>query len=156
MISDKDRILDRMRRLCSRREYCTADIRSKVKALVPEGEDCTEEIIRTLEADRYLDDMRYACAFARDKSSLTGWGSLKIRYALNAKGIPRDIIDAALEGVNPESSGERLDRLLSVKYASLKDDPQVKLKLLRFALGRGYGYDEAGPAVERVIQGKGK
>ena len=36
------------------------------------------------------------------------------------------------------------------KVKALKDDPQRRLKLLRFALGRGYSYEEVDAALVRI------
>ena len=134
--------LDKMRRLCSRREYCVTDIRSKlIKAL--EGDDQkVEEALKTLIKEKYIDDLRYATAFARDKASIAGWGEVKIRYMLSVKGIARDVISQALEEVDDAKASIRLQKLLENKFKALKDDPQCRLKLIRFAMGRGYSYDE--------------
>lgn len=136
-------VLDRMRALCSRREYCTEDIRRKtVQALPDYDSEVADRIIGVLKRDKYIDDLRYASAFARDKSSISGWGKTKIRYALGAKRIARDVIDEALGEVDAAKASERLVKLVSNKYASLENDPAWRTKLLRFALGRGYDYDE--------------
>ena len=37
-------------------------------------------------------------------------------------------------------------------FNALAGDPQMKLKLLKFALGRGYEYDTVRPLVEQVIR----
>ena len=92
--------------------------------------------------DRFVDDARYAAAFAREKSSIAGWGPVKISYALAAKGIDRQVIAAALEERDESASSARMESVLAAKYRTLKDDPQAKLKLLRFALSRGYNYDQ--------------
>ena len=61
---------------------------------------------------------------------------------LSAKGVARDVIIEALAEVDDAKASDRLVKLLENKYKALKDDPQCKIKLLRFALGRGYSYDE--------------
>lgn len=141
-MGDSTKILDNLRRQCSRREYCTSDVLKKaVKALDGDSEKA-RQIVDSLVEDRYVDDLRYASAYAREKSSISGWGEVKIRYMLSAKGISRDLIDRALEDVDSQRADARLEKLLENKYRTLKDDPQWKLKLLRFALGRGYSYDQ--------------
>lgn len=141
-MGDSTKILDNLRRQCSRREYCTSDVLKKaVKALDGDSEKA-RQIVDSLVEDRYVDDLRYASAYAREKSSISGWGEVKIRYMLSAKGISRDLIDRALEDVDSQRADDRLEKLLENKYRTLKDDPQWKLKLLRFALGRGYSYDQ--------------
>lgn len=147
---DKSRTLDRLRRLCSRREYCRSDVFRKAMDSLGGDREQAEEVVQTLAEERYVDDLRYASAFARDKSALSGWGEVKIRYMLSSKGISKDVIDLALEDIDTAKAESRLEKLMMAKYMSLKDDPQWKLKLLRFALGRGYGYDDVSEMVDRL------
>lgn len=153
MAEDKDmaRVTDRMRRLCSRREYCRSDIMSKVVDALDGDREQAAKIVETLVNEKYIDDLRYASAFARDKSSIAGWGETKIRYMLSAKGISREVVTQALEEIDDSRARTRLEKLLENKLKTLKDDPQCRLKMLRFALGRGYGYDEAAEALDSLM-----
>lgn len=150
-IMDPQKVADRMRGLCSRREYCRQDIMKKVLAALDGDADEAGRIMDRLVEEKYIDDLRYASAFARDKSSIAGWGATKIRYMLAAKGIDRETIAAALQEVDEGKASDRLEKLLSAKVRSLKDDPQCRMKLLRFALGRGYQYDEAAEVIGRLL-----
>lgn len=150
-IMDPQKVADRMRGLCSRREYCRQDIMKKVLAALGGDADEAGRIMDRLVEEKYIDDLRYASAFARDKSSIAGWGATKIRYMLAAKGIDRETIAAALQEVDEGKASDRLEKLLSAKVRSLKDDPQCRMKLLRFALGRGYQYDEAAEVIGRLF-----
>lgn len=150
-IMDPQKVADRMRGLCSRREYCRQDIMKKVLAALGGDADEAGRIMDRLVEEKYIDDLRYASAFARDKSSIAGWGATKIRYMLAAKGIDRETIAAALQEVDEDKASDRLEKLLSAKVRSLKDDPQCRMKLLRFALGRGYQYDEAAEVIGRLL-----
>lgn len=146
------KVADRMRALCSRREYCRSDIMKKVMTSLDGDCEEAEKIVGLLVSERYIDDLRYASAFARDKASLAGWGEVKIRYMLSSKGISKDVISCALEEIDQNKAGERLEKLMENKLRSLKDDPQVRLKLLRFGLGRGYSYDEVSSVVEQLLR----
>ena len=148
-----DAALARFQRQCARMEYCSRDIyRKALKAL--EGDaDAAERIVASLVADRFVDDLRYASAFAREKASLQGWGPVKITFQLRGKGIPDETIRAALADIDTVKADARLEKLVSDKYRLLREDPQCRLKLLRFALGRGYGYDEVAAAVEKAMKG---
>lgn len=150
-IMDPQKVADRMRGLCSRREYCRQDIMKKVLAALGGDADEAGRIMDRLVEEKYIDDLRYASAFARDKSSIAGWGATKIRYMLATKGIDRATIAAALQEVDEGKASDRLEKLLSAKVRSLKDDPQCRMKLLRFALGRGYQYDEAAEVIDRLL-----
>ena len=152
MKKDPQKVADRMRALCSRREYCRSDIMKKVMTSLDGDREEAEKIVGLLVSERYIDDLRYASAFARDKASLAGWGEVKIRYMLSSKGISKDVISCALEEIDQNKAGERLEKLMENKLRSLKDDPQVRLKLLRFGLGRGYSYDEVSSVVEQLLR----
>ena len=147
-----EKVLDRMRNLCSRREYCRADIMKKAMSALDGDREKAEKVMEILVAEKYIDEFRYASAFARDKSSISGWGETKIRYMLSSKGVPREVIDKALEEIDESKAMTRLEKLMENKYRSLKDDPQCRLKMLRFGLGRGYGYDEVSEVLEFLMK----
>ncbi len=148
------RVLNRLQAMCARREYCLADIRKKAAERLDGDKDAAEEIVSMLVKDRFVDETRYSEAFVSEKSSLGGWGSIKIRRALTAKGIPSDIIAGALSGMDHDKAGAKLEKLMGNKWRSLQGDPQARLKLLRYALSRGYDYDEIRPVADRLICGQ--
>ena len=67
------------------------------------------------------------------------------------KGIDRQTIAEALEYIDTDAAANKLDSVLAAKLRTLSSDPQRRVKLLRFALGRGYGYDEVKSAVDRLL-----
>ena len=147
-------ILNRLQAQCARREYCRADVRQKaLKAL--EGDVAgAETVVASLVADQFVDDLRYASAFAREKASLTGWGPGKISYALSAKGIDRDTIRQALEEIDGAAADRKMETVLRAKWKTLAEDPEGKLKLLKFGLGRGYEYNALQDLVKRIAKGE--
>jgi len=143
------KVLSRLETQCARREYCSSDMYSKALEKLDGNAASAAEVVKSLVDNGYVDDLRFASAFARDKASLGGWGHYKIRQALLAKRIDDSLIAEALESVDPEKASERLERLLEVKWKSLQGDPQAKLKLMKFALSRGYDYSE----IRRFVDG---
>lgn len=150
-VKDPLKVADRMRALCSRREYCRKDVLKKVMTALDGDVAKAEEVVGKLVEERYVDDRRYAAAFARDKASIAGWGAAKIRYMLAAKGVDREIIASALEEIDVNRADARLEKLMENKARSLKDDPQRRIKLLRFGMGRGYGYEEVSSVIDRIL-----
>jgi len=148
---DAARCLSRLQKLCSKAEYCRADIRRKALKDLEGDAEAAEKIVEALVADKYVDDVRYASAFAREKATLQGWGPVKISFQLRGKGVADAAIKAALEEIEPEKADEKLLKLLQTKARSLEGDPQFKLKLLKFGLGRGYNYDQVEEAVSKII-----
>ncbi len=149
---EEKKVLERLQRQCARMESCTFDVRRKALKAMEGDADAADRIVSSLVTDRFVDDRRYASAFAREKSSLQGWGPVKIRFQLRGKGISDEIISEALLEVDPEKAASKLDKLAADKYRLLKDDPQCRLKLLKALLSRGYGYDEVEAAVSRIMK----
>ncbi|MBQ1683185.1 MAG: RecX family transcriptional regulator, partial [Bacteroidales bacterium] len=52
------------------------------------------------------------------------------------------LIEEALDTVDIQAATGKLSKLLDAKAASLEGDPQKKFKLIKFALSRGYEYDQ--------------
>lgn len=146
--------LDRMKALCAKREYCEADIRKKLS-----GSPAADEIVDILKKEKFIDDSRYARAFVRDKSAISGWGRVKIRQALRSKGIENDAVNGAMAEMDGNPGLAKLSRALETKARSLADAPDCRYRLLRFALGRGFEYDEVRELVDAAVAGlndKGK
>ncbi len=98
--------------LCARSEQCSADIRIKAKRAGLSSDDI-ERVITFLTENRFIDDRRFAGAFARDKAAFSGWGPYKIKVALIMKHIPENIISEALESVPEESFSNSVERILA-------------------------------------------
>ena len=146
--------LSSLQRSCVKREHCRQDIYRKALKVAEGDIPTAQKMVEELVEDRFVDDARYAAAFAREKASLSGWGRVKISYTLRGKGISREDIDAALLEVDEGSANERLEKLLRGKWAVLQEDPYGKFKLIKYALTRGYEYnDELTGLVEKIVKG---
>ena len=149
-MDDFKAIKNQLEVLCAKREYCVSDIRRKALERLEGDRQKADEMVAALVADKFVDDARYASAFAREKASLQGWGPIKIRFQLRAKGISDAIISSALGEIDPDKASARLEKLLLNKWHTLQDDPQGRLKLIKFALTRGYEYEEIDPLVRQI------
>jgi len=148
---EEKKVLERLQRQCARAESCTSDVYRKALKAMEGDADAAGRIVASLVQDRFVDDRRYAGAYAREKSSLQGWGAVKIRFMLRGKGISDGIIAEALQEVDPAKAASKLDKLAAERYRILKDDPQCRLKMLKTLLSRGYSYDEVEAAVSRIL-----
>lgn len=145
--------LSRLQRLCSRAEYCAQDMYRKALKDLEGDSSAAARVVAALKADGYVSDARYSACFAREKSSLQGWGPVKIRFQLRSKGISEEDIAAGLSEIEAPKADAKLRRLVEEKYKLLAGDPQCKLKLLKYALSRGYEYVQVAPVVDSVIAG---
>ena len=111
---DKKQALSRAMALCSQKEYNEAGIRNKLKFWGAEPGDI-DEIVEELIKEKFIDDLRFAIAFARDKIRLNQWGRIKIRYMLSMDKVDHSIIDQALEEIDEELYADALQELLKKK-----------------------------------------
>lgn len=148
---DAARCLSRLQKLCSKAEYCEADIYRKALKDLEGDADAARKVLEALISEKYVDNARYASAFAREKAAIQGWGPVKIRFQLKAKGVEEGTIRAALEEIDRGKQADKLNKLLQAKARSLAGDPQFRLKLLRFGLTRGYDYDAVEAEVSKII-----
>lgn len=104
-----------------------------------------EEIVWVLEelkTQNFLNEERFARAFARGKFRVKKWGRLKIRQEMKLKGVPNDLIQKGLTEIDGDDYEAALRDLLEKKARGLKGEPMaVKQKLVRFALSRGFESD---------------
>ncbi len=151
-MEEYSKVLDRLQAQCSKREYCSSDIFRKAMTAFEGDRAQAERLLQSLVGDRFVDDLRYASAFAREKSRLSGWGPAKIKYMLAGKGIPRPLVEEALKEIDEGEADRKMRSVLETKYKTLAGDPQEKFKLLKFGLTRGYDYDKIAPVVEEILK----
>ena len=163
--------------LCASAEYCEADMRKKMSrwhiistTSTAEGEqsdmkfdadaddssdadsDIQERIINKLREEKFIDDARYAHAFVRDKFRYNRWGNVRIQQELRARKIDQCIIDEALEEITDDDNLDALRALIENKrrYVKGKSDYDIRCKLIRFAIGKGFQMDD----IMRVLDDK--
>lgn len=150
-MDEYSKTLSHLQNLCSKKECCSSDIFRKALSALEGDREKAAEMLDSLIRDRFVDDRRYASAFAREKSRLIGWGPAKISYTLLAKGISRNDISAALEGIDQDEADRRMRSVLETKAGLLAGDPNIKFKLLKFGLTRGYEYPALEPVVRSIL-----
>jgi regulatory protein len=138
-------------RLCAKAERSSGDARRLMYrwGVTPAEQ---QKILDTLIAQKFIDDGRYAAAYVREKVRFSGWGAHKIRAALSAKGISREIIDRALAGLEGEIMDTRLEKQLQRKAALVKASTpyELRTKLIRYGLSLGYDYEKVSAAAENI------
>ncbi len=144
--------LDRAQWLCSQREKCVAEIKLKLTQWGI-GTDDAQTILKSLVSDGFVNESRFALTFARDKARFNKWGPRKIEMALRAKRISNEDIEQALTVIQEFTSTENLTELLTKKAKTIKhkDKYDLKTKLIRFALGRGFEYGDSLNIIEKII-----
>ena len=134
-------------RFCAYRERSVLEVRTKLKNLGASESD-TETLINELIKENFIDESRYAKAFASDKFRFNKWGKVKIRQQLRQKQLDEDEIDQALDQLPKEAYREMIKSLVEQKLKTLPEDQELsqkKQKVIRFLLQKGFEYELIAP-----------
>ena len=128
--------------LCAQAEHCQQEMRDKMRRWELD-ETAQNRIVARLVEERYIDDERYARAFVKDKIRYNKWGRRKVQQALWLKHIDSEIQQRVLDEIDEKEYLDVLRPLLKQKRKSIRamSDYELRQKLVRFALGRGFGFD---------------
>jgi regulatory protein len=130
--------LNRLKELCSKSEKSEQEISKKLTDWGLESKK--ENIISILKKENYLNNTRFAHAFAVDKLRFNKWGKYKIKMLLRSKEIIDTIISDALSVIDDQEYRQIIFSELLKKKKSLKerDSYKLKSKIYSFGIQRGY------------------
>ncbi|HEX5191601.1 MAG TPA: regulatory protein RecX [Solirubrobacteraceae bacterium] len=147
----------------NRRERTVAEVRAQLQRKGV-SDIHADEAVRTLTEQHLLDDERFAEMFVADKRQLEQWGSERIRRALGARGIDRDVVERAL-ATSPDGSGNggagagddaELTRALALLQRRFPQPPQDRRdrdRALGILLRKGYEQELAIDALNAHARG---
>lgn len=148
--------LERAASYCVKAERCIRQVRDKLYQWGIRGGEI-DMIIDTLVERQFIDERRYACAYARDKHRFSSWGARRIASELRQRGVSSEIIREAIDELEDEYNiDEQLQTLLERKWRTISSDvPRRKAweQMTRYALYRGYEYDAIRPILVRLFEG---
>ena len=146
--------LARAAALCDKCEQCSPDIIRKLAAWGIPASD-TAKIIARLRQTRYLDDMRFARAYAHDKMAYSGWGRNKILQGLWAKRLGREYIEASCDDLDEEEYNDIARRVIRSKVRSLPEGLSTyenRMKVMRFGVHRGFEARLVSQIINRLVR----
>jgi len=149
---EREELLQRAMRVCSGREYCINDIVSLLERWGAKEGETTEWIINRLRSEKFIDEHRYSRAFAIDHFRHSHWGRVKISMMLKSKKVDPEAISAGLGAIDEEEYLALLRKILEEqkKKTKAKNRMDLKGKLLRHALGKGFESHLVYDAINRV------
>jgi regulatory protein len=142
--------LTRTERMCAHKERCQQDIKQRcVQWELPAA--WVEKIITHLKNNNFINDRRFAQAFAKDKFAFNQWGKIKIKTQLRHKGIGNEIIEDALGEIDDKDYIRVLEKLLRLKWTTTVGSVyERKGKTARFLQSKGFEYHLILEALDKV------
>src|SRR5918999_5264781 len=148
-MDDREREWERAIQLAYRavgsRERTVAELRTFLERKRVEPEAIDDAVTELTEAG-FLDDARYAQRFAEDKRELERWGSERIARELHRRGIPPDVIEAAIADRGREAELETALMVLGQRVPPPRNDRE-RDRAWRLLIRRGYEPELAYEAV---------
>lgn len=147
----EEKALARLQALCAKAEKCSRDADTKMRQWGLDA-DARRRVLDSLVRDSYVDDSRYARAFASDKACFDKWGPFKVEAALRAKGLADGDISAAIACVDEERWAEAAEAVVAAKVRQLKaaGDADWRPKAVRHAMQRGFAAAVAVAIADRL------
>lgn len=135
-------MLEKMRKYCVYQERSHQEVRYKLVNIGARG-DALEKIMGQLIEEGFLDEERFARAYARGKFRTKQWGKRKILQELERRNIGTYLQNKAMEEIDDDEYREVLLTILRKKQESISrfSQPEQKLRLFKFAFQRGFEAD---------------
>ena len=111
--------------------------------------------VKYLTENKFIDNARFADAFAADKFRFAKWGAHKIAAALRHKHIDEHHINTALSHVaGPEREKQMaVDEMAKKLRGFDRNEPKqiIWQKLMRFGMAKGYRAETCKEAISRLF-----
>ncbi|MCY7310773.1 MAG: RecX family transcriptional regulator [Chitinophagaceae bacterium] len=135
----KEQALQKLKHYCAYQERCHSEVKEKLYNLGVWKKE-HDEIIASLIEENYLNEERFAVAFAGGRFRIKQWGRVKIKYELKQKQVSDYSIKKALKQIDETDYFKVLNKLAKEKYTSLKSEQHLirKKKTINYLIGKGF------------------
>ena len=146
----KEQALQKLKHYCAYQERCHSEVKEKLYNLGVWKKD-HDEIISALIEENYLNEERFAIAYAGGKWRVKQWGRVKIKYELKQKKVSEYCIKKALQQISEEEYLAVIKKMADEKYASLKAEQYLvrKKKTMDFLIRKGFEMDLVRKVIEK-------
>ncbi|HOW30134.1 MAG TPA: regulatory protein RecX [Bacteroidales bacterium] len=123
---------------CAAQERCLDEMRIKLRQWGV-SDTLIQTTLEKLTNEGFIDEQRFATAFARGKFRLLEWGKVKIAMELKARKIPLALINKALDEIEETDYRDTIKSLLFKRFHG-KNNPSREeiMKTTNFLIGKGF------------------
>lgn len=131
--------LTKIYRYCAYQERSHREVKNKLYEYGLRSAE-VDEILAQLITEGFLNEERYAKAFAGGKFRIMKWGRLKIQRELEMEGLTPRCIARGLSEIDSKDYSKTLSSLIKKKSAltAESDSFKKKNKIARFVIAKGY------------------
>jgi regulatory protein len=136
-----EQAFQKIRHFCAYQERTHLEVKEKLYGFGLRQSD-VESLISRLIEENFLNEERFAIAFAGGRFRIKKWGRVKIRYELRLKRVSAYNIENALGSIAADDYYRTLEKLARTKLESMKkltDTESVKMaKVNTYLLQKGF------------------
>jgi regulatory protein len=127
-------------------------VKRKLQGYGLNGMDADILLVELMHAN-FLNEERFAMAYARGKFKIKGWGKAKIKQGLKREGVGEKLIQQALASLGMDDYLDTLNTLATKKWPLIKGASHIEkvFKLKRYLLGKGYDFEAIDKAIAQVV-----
>ena len=146
----KEQALQKLKHYCAYQERCHSEVKDKLYQLGVWKKE-HDEIIAALIEENYLNEERFAVAFAGGKFRIKQWGRVRIKYELKQKQVSEYSIKKAMKQIDEEEYLSLLNKLAKEKYTALKNEQYLirKKKTMDYLAAKGFEADLVRKVMEK-------
>ncbi len=126
-------------RYCAYQERCHSEVRNKLYEYGLYRPDI-DNIISFLITEGFLNEERFAKAYAGGKFRMKQWGRLKIQLELEFRGLTKNCIKIGLKEIDEADYTKTIGELIHKKQAQLDEENVFVLrdKIAQYVIQKGY------------------
>lgn len=143
--------LEKMRNWCAYQERSQQEARNKLYEFGLTKEN-VEQILTQLIQDNYLNEERFAIAFASGKFRIKKWGKVKIKQELKFRKVSDYCINKALKQIDGNDYFATLEKIIKKKIIEIKEPNKIRkqYKVIKYIISRGYEQDLIMDAIKNL------
>lgn len=135
-----DKAFQKIKHYCSYQERSHGEVKEKLYSFGLYKQEVEELLSKVIE-ENYLNEERYAIAFAGGKFRMKQWGKVKIAYEMKQKGVSTYNINRALKAIETTDYEKTFQKLAAEKLRSVRSEKNIfikKRKVQQYLLQKGY------------------
>lgn len=148
----REEAVEKLPTFCAYQERCQWEVRRKLYEKGIKGQVAEELLAEMIQAG-FIDEERYARAFARGKFRIKKWGRNRIQRELKMREISPRCIQFGLSEIDPQEYYDTLVYQATQKWEKTneKDGYKKRFKITNFLLSRGFESDLIKEAIEEIM-----
>lgn len=139
-------IVSKIKKYCDYQERCHKEVRNKLYEMGCNSENVGQIMVQLIESG-YLNEERFARAYAGGKFRIKKWGRVKIKHELKLREISEYCIKKAMTEIDEDAYFKVLNELV-LKKKIKKNDFGDRQKTMKWLMGKGFEYDLIKQAID--------